>query len=219
MICNRPEDVHTDWVFGYGSLIWNPEFEYERADLARAHGYHRAFCVRSTLYRGTPQRPGVVLGLDRGGSCIGVAYRLAPPTRMRAIEGLFQREIPDPTISIYVPRIIDIRLSDGSACQALTFVADRAKPSYQRLSDAEVLERLRQCHGMRGANRDYAVNTFVALQARGVFDARLQRVVRQLEPATSLRPAPGPARAAANEPERRPSGTPSGRPGSGDCAG
>ncbi|HRO58899.1 MAG TPA: gamma-glutamylcyclotransferase [Burkholderiaceae bacterium] len=188
MICNRPEDVHTDWVFGYGSLIWNPEFEYESADLARAHGYHRAFCVRSTLYRGTPQRPGVVLGLDRGGSCVGVAYRLPPATRMRAIEGLFLREIPDPSIAIYVPRIIDIRLSDGSAQQALTFVADRAKPSYQRLSDAEILERLMLCHGMRGANRDYAVNTFEALQARGVFDARLQRVIRQLGPLQA--PAP-----------------------------
>ena len=180
MICKRPCDVRTDWVFGYGSLIWNPEFEFERADLARAHGYHRAFCVRSTLYRGTPQNPGVVLGLDRGGSCVGVAYRLPQDTREHAIERLFEREIPDPAISIYVPRIIDIRLHDGELVQALTFVADRAKPSYQRLTDSEILARLIGCHGMRGANRDYAINTFEALQARGVHDARLRRVVRLL---------------------------------------
>jgi len=185
MKCSHPAEVSTDWVFGYGSLIWNPEFEFEQAHLARAWGYHRAFCVRSTRYRGTPERPGVVLGLDRGGSCIGVAYRLAPASRANAIERLFAREIPDPAASIYLARQITVELPDNSRVQALTFVADRSRVSYQRLSDPEVLERLHACQGQRGPNREYAINTWDALRQRGVHDDRLLRYVRQL-----LRDAP-----------------------------
>jgi len=180
MQCSTPADIRANWVFGYGSLIWNPEFDFDQADLARAHGYHRAFCVRSSRYRGTPQRPGLVLGLDLGGSCVGVAYRLSQPTREQAIARLFEREIPDPAIRIYQPKVIDIRLRGGETVQALTFIADRSRPSYQRLSDVEVLERLAVCHGERGANREYAINTWEALRARGVHDARLMRLVRQL---------------------------------------
>ena len=122
----------------------------------------------------------LVLGLDRGGSCVGVAYRLSQPTREQAIARLFEREIPDPVIRIYQPKVIGIRLRGGETVQALTFIADRSRPSYQRLSDVEVLERLAVCHGERGANREYAINTWEALRARGVHDARLMRLVRQL---------------------------------------
>lgn len=180
MKCSHPAEVDADWVFGYGSLIWNPEFDFEQAHLARAWGYHRAFCVRSTRYRGTPEKPGVVLGLDRGGSCIGVAYRLRPDSRTAAIERLFAREIPEPAASIYLARQIAVELADGSRVRALTFIADRSKISYQRLSDLEVLERLHACHGQRGPNREYAINTWHALNQRGVHDARLLRYVRQL---------------------------------------
>jgi cation transport protein ChaC len=122
----------------------------------------------------------VVLGLDRGGSCIGVAYRLLPASRNAAISGLFEREIPNPAASIYLARRIAVNLPDGQRVAALTFVADRARVSYQRLSDAEVIERLIDCHGQRGPNREYAVNTWHALHERGVHDARLQRYVRLL---------------------------------------
>ena len=197
MQCNKPEDVSTDWVFGYGSLIWNPEFEFERAALARAHGYHRAFCIRSTRYRGTPEQPGLVLGLDRGGSCVGMAYRLQAETRDEAIERLFQREIPDPATRVYLPRLIEVRLQDGSRVLALTFLADRSRPSYVRLHDAEILERLTGCHGQRGANRDYALSTWKALEAYGVRDlalarlaARLGQVSRECEAASVMEPLP-----------------------------
>jgi cation transport protein ChaC len=209
-----PADVDTDWVFGYGSLIWNPEFEFERADLATAYGYHRAFCVRSTRYRGTPQRPGVVLGLDRGGSCVGVAYRLSAASRDAAIGRLFQREIPDPANRIYLPRIITVRLSDRTEVRALTFVADRERPSYHRLSTEEILDRLTGSAGQRGANRDYAVNTLEALHARGVRDARLSKLVQMLDAA--FKP---PSDEAASGAAPLPSGIPSGPPESDDCAG
>lgn len=176
----HPGEVDTDWVFGYGSLIWNPEFDYDQASLGRAWGYHRAFCVGSTLYRGTPEQPGVVLGLDRGGSCVGVVYRLAPAIRDEAIARLFAREIPNPATSIYLARQIVVSLENGDRVEALTFVADRNRPSYHRLSDAEILARLRQCHGQRGPNREYAINTWRALDERGVHDLRLRSYVRQL---------------------------------------
>ncbi len=167
----------TDWVFGYGSLIWNPEIDYERAMLARAHGYHRAFCITSRHYRGTAEAPGVVLGLDRGGSCIGLAFRLHRDQRHRAIEHLYAREMLG---DVYRPTLAAITLADGSQVRALTFVANRTSADYRLLPEAEVLRRLATSAGQRGPNREYAVNTLSALQAHGVHDSRLARLVRQL---------------------------------------
>lgn len=168
----------SDWVFGYGSLIWSPEIDYEQAALARVHGYHRAFCIRSTRYRGTAEAPGVVLGLDRGGSCIGVAYRLRRATRRRSIESLYEREMRN---RVYVPTQVAATLLDGRQVRALAFVANRESEAYRRFTEAEILERLACCAGQRGPNRDYALNTLHALQERGVHDARLTRLVHQLQ--------------------------------------
>jgi len=167
-------------VFGYGSLIWDPGFDFDRSELAKVHGYHRSFCLRSTRYRGTPQQPGVVLGLDRGGSCTGIAFRMSPRTRERSLAGLFEREIPDPANRIYLARQIRATLAGGDSVQVLAFVADRSKPSYLRLDESEVLRRLSSCHGLRGPNRDYALNTWRALASRGVEDAVLARYARVL---------------------------------------
>jgi cation transport protein ChaC len=167
-----------DWVFGYGSLIWNPEFEPLETELARLHGWHRAFCIRSVHYRGTPAAPGVVLGLERGGSCVGVAMRLAHPSRRRTIERLYAREMLN---DVYVPTMAAVTLRDGRQLRALTFVANRASEAWQRLGEAELLLRLAHARGERGSNREYALNTWRALEARGVRDARLARLARQLE--------------------------------------
>lgn len=180
MVCMHPASVAVDWVFGYGSLIWNPEIDYERAEVARVHGYHRAFCIRSTRYRGTPEQPGLVLGLDRGGSCVGVAYRLAAAGRTDAIHRLYEREIPDWSERVYLPVVVEARLPCGTRIEALTFAADRDRPTYRRFDDQEILERLGCCAGQRGANLDYAINTWRALEARGVRDAHLERIARQL---------------------------------------
>jgi cation transport protein ChaC len=182
-----PDDIRASWVFAYGSLIWNPGFEYCRAELARLHGYHRSFCIGSTRYRGTPERPGVVLGLDRGGACIGVAYELAQSSREAALEELLRREIPNWAERVYRPTTVRIRLASGEPVQALTFVAERASRWYRRLPDAELLVTLREAHGQRGPNRDYAINTWQALRARGVHDARLERLAQLVESAISDR--------------------------------
>ncbi len=176
----RSAALDVDWVFGYGSLIWNPEIEFVQAEIARLHGWHRSFCVSSTRYRGTVEEPGVVLGLDRGGSCVGIAYRLHGDRREDAIRYLYEREIPDWETRVYRALVAEVRLADGRSVRALTFAADRARPSYARLSDDEIVRRLRLCCGRRGANREYAINTWHALAARGVRDARLERLVRRL---------------------------------------
>lgn len=173
--------LRADWVFGYGSLIWDPDFEHEERALARVRGWHRAFCIASTMYRGTPRQPGVVLGLARGGSVVGMAFRLRPATRDAALLKLYEREMPT---RVYRPRLVRAHLEDGRRVRALAFVADTASPHHLRLPEDEVVERLLRCAGERGPNREYAINTWHALSGLGVSDARLARLVRRIEART-----------------------------------
>jgi cation transport protein ChaC len=172
------ERLAARWVFAYGSLIWHPDFEYVERRLVRIHGFHRAFCISSTRYRGTPEAPGVVLGLDRGGSCHGVVYRMQPGEEARIVEGLYQREMPN---HVYTPRLLPVRLGDGRRIEAIGFVARRDHPGYLRLSRDEVLRRLSSCRGGRGHNREYAINTWHALREWGIEDAGLGAIARGLE--------------------------------------
>lgn len=184
------------WVFAYGSLIWHPDFEFAERHLVRIHGYHRAFCISSTRYRGTPEAPGVVLGLDRGGSCHGVVYRMLPGHEARIVEGLYQREMPN---HVYTPRLLPVRLADDRRIEAITFIARRDHPAYLRLSRDELLRRLSSCRGGRGLNREYAINTWHALREWGIEDAGLGAIARELEaagcadPPTPREPARPPA--------------------------
>lgn len=180
-----PTLVSTDLVFAYGSLIWNPEFDFEHVERATLRGYHRAFCIRSTRHRGTPGQPGVVLGLDRGGSCVGLVYRLRPSARGHALNSLFAREVPRESERVYQPRIVRVCLKGGQPALALAFIADRQSPGYARLSDEEVVQRLACCEGARGLNRDYAINTWRALEARGFVDRHLRRIALLLDNATA----------------------------------
>jgi len=166
-----------DWVFGYGSLIWDPGFEHRDARLGQVHGYHRTFCIRSTRYRGTPDQPGVVLGLDRGGSCVGMAFRLAPESRRRAVDALYEREM---TGGVYVARLLSVVLEDNQRVQALAFVANRQSAAYERLTDDEIVARLTACCGQRGRNREYALRTWRSLADHGVHCPHLGRVGRRL---------------------------------------
>lgn len=173
-----PEMPAADWVFGYGSLIWNPGFEFRSAHLARLHGYHRQFCIRSARYRGTAQDPGVVLGLAQGGSCTGMVFELLPQSREAALRMLFDREMPG---SFYVPRMLPVYTVDSKRPRlALAFVANTRSPAFVKLPESEILRRLRVCAGERGPNSEYALRTHESLQAHGVRCRLLDGLVQGL---------------------------------------
>jgi cation transport protein ChaC len=172
---SRPREgrIQADWVFAYGSLIWNPGFEFSEAALARVNGYHRFFCIQSMSYRGTPEQPGVVLGLDRGGACIGMAFRLKSGSQQDAIDSLYEREMGG---GVYVPRVVTVTVQGNRREQALAFIANQCSPAYARLSETEILRRLSSCRGQRGPNREYALRTWQSLSERGVHCPHLSRL-------------------------------------------
>jgi cation transport protein ChaC len=161
------------WVFGYGSLVWNPLFHFEEKRVVTTHGYHRSFCLWSRINRGTPDRPGLVLGLDRGGRCRGVAYRIAPDRAENELRLVWRREM---MLGAYVPRWV--RVSDGQTqFRAITFTINRAGPAYAgRLPAQTIIERLVTSHGRMGPGIDYLLHTAEALRAHGIDDRHLQEL-------------------------------------------
>lgn len=167
------------WVFAYGSLMWRPGFVFAERVPAVLHGWHRSLCILSLRYRGTPTQPGVVLGLDRGGSCTGIAYRIAPEHRREAVEYLDDRELD---MDCYHPRFARLRLCDGRVVESYLYVADRQASQYAgALSLQERLALLRHGVGEVGSSRDYLEQTLVQLAALGVRDGALHRLLRALE--------------------------------------
>ncbi|WP_156924272.1 gamma-glutamylcyclotransferase [Derxia gummosa] len=166
------------WVFAYGSLIWKPEFAHIEARRARVHGLHRRLCLWSTLTRGTCAAPGLVLGLDAGGSCDGVAYRLPARDVRDAFTRLWQREMKRGS---YLPVFLRTRTERGPI-SALAFAINRELPCYAgHLGDAQVAEVLRRAaHGRCGSSRDYVLHTVAALRGHGIHDAGLERVAALL---------------------------------------
>jgi cation transport protein ChaC len=175
------------WVFGYGSLIWKPELVFDRRLTARVHGYHRRLCLWSRVNRGTPECPGLVAGLDRGGSCAGVVYRL-PAAEVRAqFERLWEREM---FMGSYAPRWLDCRVIDGSRVSALAFVVRHDVANYAgKLSEAQILEVFRSgtC-GRFGSSLDYLVNTVRSLHEHGLSDPHFERLARHAGVAVEPRP-------------------------------
>jgi len=162
------------WVFGYGSLMWYPGFPPAESRIARLFGFHRGLCIWSWIYRGTEKSPGLVLGLDNGGSCLGVAHRVRPKDRDAAVGYLYQREM---VTAVYKPIIISVRLDDGRRAKALTFVADHDTPQYAgHLSAEEAADIVRSAHGKSGPNVDYVANTVTCLDKLGIPCPRLHRV-------------------------------------------
>jgi cation transport protein ChaC len=163
------------WIFGYGSLMWSPGFAYRQKTLARAHGYHRALCILSTRYRGTKRRPGLVMGLCRGGSCWGMAFRVAARQVRGTLARLWAREMPR---RVYQPKLVRVRLGTREV-RALAFLADPGHPSYVRELDLHGRARLvAQGIGQRGACVDYIRNTLDHMHAVGVRDPHLERILQ-----------------------------------------
>jgi len=161
------------WIFGYGSLVWNPLFDFEEKRVVTTHGYHRSFCLWSRINRGTPDRPGLVLGLDRGGRCRGVAYRIAPDRVENELRLIWRREM---MLGAYVPRWVQVD-DDAARFRAITFTINRASPSYAgRLPTQTIIERLMTCHGRMGPGLDYLLHTAEALRACGIADRHLQEL-------------------------------------------
>lgn len=162
------------WVFGYGSLMWNPGFPYEERVLARLGGYRRSLCVRSYVHRGTEERPGLVLGLDRGGSCKGVAFRVAPAHWRTTVDYLREREL---VTSVYLERTVRTRLADGRDVRALTYVIDRAHSQYAGTVTVEEATRIVEgAVGRSGPNPVYVANTVAHLRELGIRDHWLESV-------------------------------------------
>jgi len=168
------------WIFGYGSLMWRPGFAYLERVSARLIGLHRALCVLSFVHRGTPERPGLVLGLDRGGMCRGIAYRVAAAARAETIGYLRARE---QVTSVYLETVRQTELEDHSRrrVRALCYVVDRSHAQYAgRLTLAERLHHVRQGHGQSGPNRDYVLETVRALEALGYRETDLHLLAERL---------------------------------------
>lgn len=175
----RPAPAGPLWVFGYGSLIWHPGFPFREHVAGRVHGHHRALCVWSWEYRGTPEHPGLVLGLDRGGSCAGVAYRVEDGERGATIAYLLRRELTTP---IYRPVWKRVRLADARVVDALTFAVDRDHAQYAgRLEPTRLLEVVNAATGRRGPNADYVRQTVAHLAQLGIPCRRLERVAAALD--------------------------------------
>ena len=167
------------WVFGYGSLMWNPGFAHKEVKKARLHGYHRSLCVWSWFYRGTRIVPGLVLGLDRGGSCVGQLYRISAKNKRRTVEYLHTREM---VTSVYFPVLRSIYTADRQRVEALTYIVDRDHVQYAgRLSPEQAAVSVRQAHGTSGANTEYVINTVNHLCEIGVSRGVLHRVSELLD--------------------------------------
>ena len=171
------------WVFGYGSLMWRPGFAFSSRCKATLRGWRRSLCVYSHVYRGTPARPGLVMGLDRGGACLGVAFRVEAALREQTIRYLRERE---QVTAVYVERMAPVTLEFGERVNALTYVADRLHPQYAgRLDREEMLELVRAGAGASGDNAAYVTETHDHLLAMGVRDPELEWLAAKLRSALS----------------------------------
>jgi cation transport protein ChaC len=170
-------DAHDLWVFAYGSLMWRPGFPIEQAAHARLVGWRRSFCIYSRHHRGSVRRPGLVLGLDRGGACEGLAFRVSAANARETLRYLRDRE---QVISVYREALVPVTLlnEERSEMMALAFLVERAHPSY-----AGALPLARQAHlirgaaGLSGSNIDYLVSTLAHLAELGIRERGLERLL------------------------------------------
>ena len=166
------------WVFGYGSLMWRPGFPFVESRPARLAGGHRSLCVLSFVHRGTRDKPGLVLGLDQGGTCRGVAFRVSAADAAATRAYLQAREL---VTQVYREVERPVRLDAGETVAALAYVVDRRHEQYAgRLEPEAMLARVRDAAGLSGANRDYVLSTARHLAAAGIHDPLLAWLAERL---------------------------------------
>ncbi len=173
--------IENFWVFGYGSLMWNPGFEVVSQQIAVLHGFHRSFCMRSIHHRGTEQDPGLVLALDAFGeaTCHGVAFEVAGHAAGPTMDYLRERELVS---AAYLEETLAVKLRDGRHVDAVTYVIDREHWQYcGGLPMEEQAQIIAGAHGGRGANIDYLRNTAQHLVELGIEDAELSSLSRRTE--------------------------------------
>lgn len=169
---------NVDWVFGYASLIWRPDFAYTHRHVASLAGYRRVLWQASPDHRGTPEAPGRVATLtpDAGASCGGMAFRLPNAQRSSILRDLDEREQGG-----YERHMVSVALDDGPHVQALTYIGWPDNPHYLGpATEARIVEHIRRSHGPSGPNTDYVVELAKALASLGIADAALERIARQL---------------------------------------
>ena len=159
------------WVFGYGSLMWNPGFRHRRFEYGLVRGWHRAFCVYSHVWRGTPERPGLVLGLDRGGACKGIAFAVPLKDEAKVLAYLDERER---VTNVYLRRRLQVTLGSGEAVAAWGYVVDRRHHQYAcKLPTAKAARLIAASEGKGGTNPEYLENTVLHLDQMGISEGPL----------------------------------------------
>ena len=167
------------WLFGYGSLIWNPILEIAERRIGQIYGHHRRYCLLTKIGRGTPEHPGLVLGLDHGGSCVGQALRICNHADMRTeLDLLWKREMINQS---YLPRKVNVHCQNGAVIQAITFVMNHQSPSY--VADLSLDEKARiiaDAEGFIGTSYEYLDLTIQSLEALGIKDNYLNKINRRI---------------------------------------
>ncbi len=165
------------WVFGYGSLIWKPLFDYEESRTAKLQGYSRAFCIDLPANRGTPERPGLMLALDEGGACEGVAFRISASKREPVLEDLWIREM---LAAVYTPKLLPLEIG-GITRPGLVFVVNRTTPRYTPFPLEEAAKIVAQAEGSLGTNRDYLFQLVEKLEEHSIHDAAMATLYEKVK--------------------------------------
>jgi len=166
------------WVFGYGSLMWNPGFAHESAHRAKLQGLHRAPCIYSWVHRGTRQRPGIVLGLAPGGSCVGMAFKIKASKRAEILDYLRAREL---VTNVYLEKTRSASLDNGERIDVITYVADTSHIQYaHRLDHDALVSQIKGAVGNSGDNESYILETADQLRSMNITDKLMERLASDL---------------------------------------
>ena len=172
------DDVSDLWVFGYGSLIYNPIIAYSQLAIASIYGYHRRFCLWTKIGRGSPNCPGLVLSLDRGGSCKGVAFQLNPQNAIAELDLLWRREM---MTMAYQPRLLCLH-TDAGLKRGLAFVANPERPTYAPpMAFESTVKVVANAVGFNGPCRDYLYDTVKGMKAYGIRDHQLEKLAAAVQ--------------------------------------